>query len=145
MSRASDCSASCLEEMPEPANPDTDEEEVFATKAALYRFCSEKQQWDTRANGVLKILKNNETGVHRVIMRQALTYLVRMNHQIPYLGTISSFQKSDCQLKWTAFDYADQDEVRELFAVKFAEPTISNAFKAAFEAGQAANKAIYDK
>jgi hypothetical protein len=127
---------------PEARNADTAEDECFAEKAILYRFCSEKSEWITRGSGVLKILKHKDTGVHRILMRQNQTYVVRANHQIPYLGRLSESSSNPCHFFWTAFDFSTQDETRELFAVKFALPAIAAEFKTAFEAGQAANKAL---
>jgi hypothetical protein len=77
-------------------------------------------------------------------MRQNQAHVVRANHQIPYLGALKASQGSNRQFIWTAFDFSGEDEVREFFTVRFALPAIPDAFKAVFEAGQAANKAILD-
>jgi hypothetical protein len=126
-------------------NVDTDEDECFADKAILYRFCDEKSEWVARGSGVLKILRHKETGVYRILTRQNQTYVVRANHQIPYLGTLTEAPGGNRQFFWTAFDFSTHEEARELFAVRFALPAIAAAFKAAFEAGQAANRALIDK
>jgi hypothetical protein len=129
---------------PEVRNVDTDEDECFAERAILYRFCSEKSEWVTRGSGVLKVLKHKETGIYRILMRQDQTYFVRVNHQVPYLGALRELSGNACHFSWTAFDFSTPEETRELFAVKFALPGIAAAFKAAFEAGQTANKARID-
>jgi E3 SUMO-protein ligase RanBP2 len=142
---ASEGDDSKSEELPAPAeapNADTDEDQVFAEKAILFRFCSEKLEWITRGSGLLKVLKHRETGKYRILMRQNQTYVVRANHQIPYLGALRVCQGSNRQFTWTAFDFSGEEVVRELFAVRFGLPEIAAAFKSAFETGQAANKAI---
>jgi hypothetical protein len=78
-------------------------------------------------------------------MRQNQMYVVRANHQIPYLGTLRICQGSNCQFTWTVFNFSGEDEVYELFAVRFGLPDIADAFKSAFETGQAANKVILDQ
>jgi hypothetical protein len=130
---------------PEAPNVDTDEEQCFADKAILYRFCSEKSEWVCRGSGLLKILKHKETGVYRILMRQNQTYVVRANHQIPYLGKLDEGPAGSHHFYWTAFDFSTPDETRELWAVKFALPDIAVAFKSAFKVGQTANKALFDK
>jgi hypothetical protein len=127
---------------PEPPNVDTDEDECFADKAILYRYSDEKSEWIARGSGVLKILKHKETGIFRIVMRQNKTYVVRANHQIPYLGTLAEAAGNNRQFFWTAFDFSTQEETRELFSVRFALPAIAAAFQSAFEAGQAANRAL---
>jgi hypothetical protein len=129
---------------PETRNADTDDDECFSEKAILYRFCSEKSEWVTRGSGVLKILKHKQTSVHRILLRQNQTYVVRANHQIPYLGRLEELPGNNCSFFWTAFDFSTPEETRELFAVKFALPAIAAAFKSAFEAGQAANRPTAD-
>jgi hypothetical protein len=139
-SEGSDLAGDDVPPPPETRNVDTDADECFADKAILYRFCSEKSEWVARGCGVLKVLKHKQTGVHRILMRQNQTYVVRANHQIPYLGRLDELPGSGSCFFWTAFDFSTPEETRELFAVKFALPAIAAAFKSAFEAGQAANR-----
>jgi hypothetical protein len=122
-----------------------EEDEIFAQKAVLFRFSTESTEWLARAQGILKVLKNRETGCYRILMRQDQTYKVRANHHIPHLGSLHSQEGNDLVCFWTAFDYADNDEVRELFAVRFSSPKPADAFKAAFAAGQLANKDSVEK
>ena len=148
MSRTSDstdCAPDDLGPLPEPENPDTEEEHVFAEKAILYRFSTETNEWLERGHGVLKVLKSNDSGVYRILMRENRTYLVRANHRVPHFGTLTPLQGSDRQFKWITFDFATGEEERELFAVRFAQPETAAAFKAAFEKGQEANKAIKER
>jgi hypothetical protein len=129
----------------EAPNADADEDTLFGEKALLYRYCSEKSEWISRGSGVLKILKHKETGVYRILMRQNQTYVVRVNHQIPYLGRLIEGPADSRYFFWTAFDFSTPEETRELFAVRFALPAIAAAFKSAFEEGQASNKRLFDK
>jgi hypothetical protein len=130
---------------PEAPNVDAGEDQCFAEKAVLYRYCSEKSEWVGGGSGLLKILKHKETGVYRILLRQNQTYVVRANHQIPYLGHLVEGPGNNRDFFWTAFDFSTPDETRELYAVRFALPAIAAAFKSAFEQGQAANKRLFDQ
>ncbi|OHT09771.1 RanBP1 domain containing protein [Tritrichomonas foetus] len=149
MSISSESNEPLPEEFPpiaEVPNADTDEEELFANKAILFIFNREKNEWIDRGTGELKILKNPDTGYVRIIMRQNQTYVVRANHQIPYLGSLHVLDETNREFSWTAYDFTDtkEPENREMFAVRFSLPDIATAFKTAFEAGQAANKELMD-
>ena len=148
MSRPSDSSEGAptdLGPIPEPQNPDTDSDEVFAEKAELFRFCTETNQWIERGQGVLKILKGKESGVYRIVMRQAGTYVVRAHHRIPTFGELTPLHGCTRQFRWLTFDWAEGEEERELFAVRFARDETAAAFKAAFQQGQTANKALAER
>jgi hypothetical protein len=140
---------SCVDEVPpcpeSVQNADLEEEELFAQKAILFRFAPEETEWRARAQGILKVLKHKETGRHRIVMRQSQTYKVRANHDIPYLGSLRSREGHDAEFFWTAFDYADNEEVRELFAVRFSSSKPAEEFKTVFSAGQGANKCALSK
>ena len=145
MSRPSDSSESTVTELgpiPEPRNPDTDCDEVFAEKAELFRFSTETNTWIERGQGVLKILKGKESGVYRIVMRQMGTYVVRAHHRIPTFGELAPLHGCTRQFKWLTFDWAEGEEERELFAVRFTHDETAAAFKAAFQQGQTANKAL---
>ena len=141
----SDCQPDVIDADYIAPNIDTDEEEIFAKDACLYKFSFDKDDWLGRGNGVLKILKNNETGTYRLLMRQSRTYKLRINHLVPYFGNLKVCQKSDRQFMWSAYDSVMGEEERGVFAVRFATPEIATAFQSAFVAGQEANKAIVDK
>lgn len=141
----SDCQPDVIIVDYEIPNVETEEDEIFAKDAILYRFCFDKNEWVGRGNGLLKVLKHKETGVYRLLMRQSQTYRLRINHQVPYWGSLKECQKSDRQFMWTMYDSVMGEEQREVFAVRFATAEIANDFKSAFVAGQEANKAIIDK
>lgn len=126
-------------------NVDTDEKELFANEAILFIFNREKNEWISRGSGELKILQNND-GYYRILMRQDRTFVVRVNHQIPYLGTLHTIKGSNVEFSWTAFDFADTKEPdnRQLFAVHFANKEIAASFKTAFETGQSSNKKLME-
>lgn len=147
MSDSSDTNESMSEEIPQIDNPqdiETDEDIIFQEKAILYRFSNEKSEWVGRGSGIIKILKHKQTGAMRILMRQNKTFLLRCNHLIPYCGFLHSLPGYDKEFSWTAYDFTDtqEPEIRELFAVKFALPSIAQSFKSQFEIGQRTNKAI---
>ena len=127
-----------------PPDCETEEEKIFEDSCILYRFSKEIYDWVGRGIGKIKVLKHKTTGSYRILMRQNQTYRVCLNHQVPYIGSIFPKKGSTREFIWTAFDFADGKEIRELFAVRFGLPDTANAFKAAFEQGQAANKVIHD-
>lgn len=127
-------------------NADIDEDEKFAEQGTLFRFSRERNEWNERGFGIIKILEDKETGFQRILMRQNQTYKVRVNHQIPYLGKLHTLEGSDREFSWTAFDFSDTNEQdnREMFAVRFDFPTIAEKFKDAFQEGQLCNKRIME-
>lgn len=134
------------EEIPpqvEAPNADIDEKEIFASQALLYIFDRESNVWVDRANGQIKILQNSND-IYRILMRQNRTYVVRANHQIPYLGSLHELNGSNREFSWTAFDFSDTTEAdtRQLFAIRFQLPETASKFKEAFLAGQEANKKL---
>ena len=128
-----------------PPDCDTEEEKVFEDFCKLYRYSRELYEWVDRGIGKIKILKHKTTGIYRIVMRQNQTYIVRLNHQIPYIGNVLPKKNGTREYIWTAYDFANGKLVRELFAVRFGLPETANSFKSAFEQGRDANKVIYEK
>ena len=52
----------------------------FRSKAKLYRFDKEGNQWKERGTGTVKLLKHKETSKVRLVMRQAKTLKICANH-----------------------------------------------------------------
>ncbi|EAY14309.1 RanBP1 domain containing protein [Trichomonas vaginalis G3] len=127
-----------------PPNAETEEDCIFEDSCILFRYSREIIEWVGRGIGIVKILKSKKTGTYRILMRQNQTYRVCLNHQIPYLGNL--LPKKDCSREfiWTAYDFADGHEVRELFAIRFGLPEIAYNFKTAFEQAKEENKKIHD-
>jgi len=122
-------------------NRETEEDSIFQDAAILFRFSSELNEWVGRGTGILKVLKHKQNGTYRILMRQNQTYRVCANHQVPYLGALLPKSGSNREFIWTAFDFADEPEIRELFAVRFSLPNIANAFRLAYEEAREANRA----
>lgn len=145
MSQVSECtegSIDVIEECPEPPDVETEEEEVFCAPATLYRFSSELHEWIGRGNGRLRILKHRETSRYRILLRQAKTYIVRLNQQILAKGPMEYLPESDREIAWLAYDSTQGRPKRDIFAAKFALPQTAEAFKTAFNEGRAANAAV---
>lgn len=125
-------------------NADTEDDEKFCEKAILFVFDSEKNEWNSRGSGMLKILQNRTSKHYRYLMRENQTYRVRMSHLVPYLGDIRLKQGSNREVVWTAFDSTGESEVRQLFTVRFAFPQIAESFITISHEGQKANKEIIE-
>lgn len=54
--------------------------ESFCSKAKLYRFDKDGNQWKERGAGTVKFLKHRETGKVRLLMRQSKTLKICANH-----------------------------------------------------------------
>lgn len=148
MSQSSDNTEGCIDEIlniVEPPNCDTEEDVLFQESAILFRFSPEISEWVTRGTGIIKILKSHKTGHHRILMRQNQTYRVCANHHVPYFGKLLEKNNSNREFIWTTFDFADEPEVREIFAIRFSLPEIAKSFKIAFEQARDFNFNIYTK
>lgn len=57
---------------------------LICSKAKLYRFDKEGNQWKERGAGTVKFLKHKVTGKIRLLMRQSKTLKICANHRSQY-------------------------------------------------------------
>lgn len=126
-------------------NPDRDEEELFQEKAILYRFDTASKEWKERGQGFMKILKNKDTNMCRILMRRNQTFRVCANHFILPHMEIKPNQGSDRAFIWYAVDFAEGVESHDTLSIRFKGPEEANKFKEAFENAKKTNKEILDK
>ncbi|XP_055374045.1 E3 SUMO-protein ligase RanBP2 [Condylostylus longicornis] len=104
------------------------EEILFSHKAKLFRFID--KEWKERGCGDIKILKNNDTGKGRVLMRRDITHKICANHTIT--GEIDlvqpSSKKDEKSYIWAAHDYADEELKLEKFCVRFKQAETAQEF-----------------
>ncbi|KAK2705042.1 hypothetical protein QYM36_017173, partial [Artemia franciscana] len=114
------------------------EEVLFDERAKLYRFVD--KEWKERGTGQIKILKDPETGKHRIVMRRDRVHKVCANHPIEESLKINFMPNTNNSLFWAAPDHSEGSMVIEKFSVKFKEEEGAKRFKEVFEAGVEAAK-----
>ncbi|WAR22408.1 RBP2-like protein [Mya arenaria] len=122
-----------LPELVEVKTGEENEERMFCERAKLYRYDKEVNQWKERGIGDIKILKHNETGSVRILMRREQVLKLCANHKINSEMKLSQMASSDKAWVWNAMDYAEGSMKNEKFAVKFKSSDIADKFKTAFE------------
>ncbi|KAI4893683.1 hypothetical protein NFI96_020053 [Prochilodus magdalenae] len=122
--------------MPEKVELVTGEEDeqcLYTNRVKLFRFDTETHQWKERGVGNLKILKNNENGRLRVLMRREQVLKVCANHWITTVMNLKPLSGSDRAWMWMANDVSDGDAKMEQLAAKFKTPELAEEFKLKFE------------
>lgn len=92
-----------------------DEVEIYKQRSMLYRFDG---QWKERGVGEMKILKNKETGVYRLLLRREQIHKVVCNHLLTADMNFKFMESSERALCWFANDFSEEPKV-EQFALKF--------------------------
>ena len=92
-----------------------DELEIYRQRSMLYRFDG---QWKERGVGEMKILKNKETGVYRLLLRREQIHKVVCNHLLSADMNFNFMESSERALCWFANDFSEEPRV-EQFALKF--------------------------
>ncbi|RZF48683.1 hypothetical protein LSTR_LSTR016674, partial [Laodelphax striatellus] len=111
-----------------------DESALYTHRAKLFRFID--GEWKERGIGDVKILKHNQTGKLRLLMRREMILKVCLNH---FLTAELNFQpKDDKTWLWCAIDYAEGEVAQEKFALRFKTADIAAEFK------DAVDKALHD-
>ncbi|XP_052004955.1 E3 SUMO-protein ligase RanBP2 isoform X2 [Xyrauchen texanus] len=123
-------------QMPEKVDIVTGEEDekiLYSQRVKLFRFDAEISQWKERGVGHLKLLKNNENGKLRVLMRREQVLKVCANHWITTTMNLKPLSGSDRAWMWLANDFSDGDPKLEQLAAKFKTPELAEEFKLKFE------------
>ncbi|KAJ1723816.1 Ran GTPase binding protein Sbp1 [Coemansia erecta] len=120
-----------------------DEEPIFKMRAKLFRFDTEAKEWKERGTGDVKLLKHNDTGKIRLLMRRDKTLKVCANHYITDDMVLSPNVGSDRSWVWNvAADLVDEVPERQLLAIRFGNSDNANKFKEAFEDARESNKKL---
>ncbi|XP_052420523.1 RANBP2-like and GRIP domain-containing protein 5/6 isoform X11 [Carassius gibelio] len=126
-------------QMPEKVDLVTGEEDekvLYSQRVKLFRFDTETNQWKERGVGNLKLLKNNQNGRLRVLMRREQVLKVCANHWITTTMNLKPLSGSDRAWMWLASDFSDGDAKLEQLAAKFKTPELAEEFKLKFEESQ---------
>ncbi|XP_030837727.1 ran-specific GTPase-activating protein [Strongylocentrotus purpuratus] len=109
---------------------------VFLGRGKLYRFDGGVRQWKERGVGDMKIMKEEETDVYRIVMRRDQIHKVCANHYITSSMALHPMAGSDRAWVWHAMDAADGEPTSEQLAIKLKDPSIAASFKEMFEEAQ---------
>ncbi len=123
-------------QMPEKVDLVTGEEDekvLYSQRLKLFRFDTEANQWKERGVGNLKLLKNNQNGRLRILMRREQVFKVCANHWITTTMNLKPLSGSDRAWMWLASDFSDGDAKLEQLAAKFKTPELAEEFKLKFE------------
>eukprot|EP00923_Selenidium_pygospionis_P047415 GHVN01081823.1.p2 GENE.GHVN01081823.1~~GHVN01081823.1.p2 ORF type:complete len:202 (+),score=37.18 GHVN01081823.1:1814-2419(+) len=124
-----------------------DEELFWNHRAKLFRWAKDSNEWKQRGLGDARLLKHKTTGKIRFLLRQDKTLKIVANHYV--------FQQEDfCKLVpncgsekiwvWTVYDFAEDEIVREQFALKFGQVEQANIFKEKFEEATEINAVLFN-
>ncbi|KAL0185375.1 hypothetical protein M9458_021072, partial [Cirrhinus mrigala] len=113
-----------------------EEEEMFCTRAKLFRFDSETKGWKERGIGSIKILKHKTSGKVRLLMRREQVLKICANHYITADMALKPNAGSDKSWVWYAMDYADEMPKTEQLAIRFKTADEAALFKVKFEEAQ---------
>lgn len=113
-----------------------EEEEMFCTRAKLYRFDTETKEWKERGIGNVKILKHSTKGKVRLLMRREQVLKICANHYITSDMLLKPNAGSDKSWVWNAIDYAYEEPKNEQLAIRFKTVDEASLFKAKFEEAQ---------
>ena len=128
----------------EVTSGEEDEDVLYSQRSKLYIFGeslldkgSGNKQWNERGIGDIKLLKHKETSRIRVLMRQERTLKVIANHALdPRIELTPNASAVDKSWVWTAWDFAENELVDTMFAIRFKTPEIAAEFKEKFTESQ---------
>ncbi|CAB3363784.1 ran-specific GTPase-activating protein-like [Cloeon dipterum] len=112
------------------------EEVMIKLRAKLYRYDSScvPPEWKERGTGEVKLLRNLDKPVVRLVMRRDKTLKVCANHFIRPWMKLSPNCGSDRAWVWSVnVDYADEEPKPELLAIKFANAADATKWFEMFE------------
>ncbi|XP_071455699.1 E3 SUMO-protein ligase RanBP2 isoform X2 [Hetaerina americana] len=115
-----------------------DEQILYQHRAKLYRWCA--GEWKERGCGDIKLLKHQETGRVRMLMRREQVLKLCLNHYVT--DEVKLTPKGDRAWQWTAVDFSEGEMQPEMFSLKFKSSDIAQSFKEAFESAKCGGNQI---
>ncbi|KAJ8780419.1 hypothetical protein J1605_011683 [Eschrichtius robustus] len=109
-----------------------DEEELFQMRTKLFRFASENDlpEWKELGTGDVKLLKHEEKGTIRLLMRRDETLQTCADHCITPVMELKPNAGSDRAWVWTTHaDFARQRPKQELPAIRFLNAENAQKFE----------------
>ncbi|GMM50743.1 Ran GTPase-binding protein [Starmerella bacillaris] len=118
-----------------------DEETLFKTRAKLFRFDKDLNEWKERGTGDVKFLQHKISNKVRILMRRDKTLKICANHFIspeyqlkPNIGSDRSWVYN------VASDISDGEPEAQILAIRFANKENAEKFKEEFEKAKEINK-----
>jgi len=123
------------------------EEELFRMRAKLYRWAKETNEWKERGLGDIKILRHEESGRVRILMRRDQTFKICCNHYLDPKMELSDHNGNEKAWLWTAFNDLSDDGMdltvkEELFAIRFKTAERAQEFQERFNEGRELNRVV---
>jgi len=123
------------------------EEELFRMRAKLYRWAKETNEWKERGLGDIKILRHEESGKVRILMRRDQTFKICCNHYLDPNMELSDHNGNEKAWLWTAFNDLSDDGMdltvkEELFAIRFKTAERAQEFQERFNEGRELNRVV---
>jgi len=123
------------------------EEELFRMRAKLYRWAKETNEWKERGLGDIKILRHEENGRVRILMRRDQTFKICCNHYLDPMMELSDHNGNEKAWLWTAFNDLSDDGMdltvkEELFAIRFKTAERAQEFQERFNEGRELNRVV---
>ncbi|KRT82309.1 Anaphase-promoting complex subunit 3 protein, partial [Oryctes borbonicus] len=104
---------------------------LFEERAKLFRYVN--KEWKERGIGVLKLLKDLNTGKVRLLMRREQVHKICANHFLTKDMILTQMANNDKAYIWAANDFADQEIVLEKLCARFKTTDAAQRFYKAFE------------
>lgn len=118
----------------ETSTGEESEQTLFESKAKLYRYLPDKEEWKERGTGTVRILQAEDRKV-RCLMRRNKTLKICANFYLIPGISLAAKPGSETTLMWSCLDYADEEEKMEMFAMRFPDAEKKESFRTTFEQG----------
>jgi Ran-binding protein 1 len=140
-----------LEEV-EVRSGEEDENVLYSARSKLFVYGETMldrgtgiKSWIERGVGDVRMLQHRNSGHIRLLMRQEKTLKIIANHQIDPRIELTPNIGNDRSWVWQAYDFADGVELVEtMFAIRFKDSDIAQAFQTEFVKNQEENRKVYE-
>jgi Ran-binding protein 1 len=118
----------------ETSTGEESEHSLFESKAKLYRYLPDKEEWKERGTGSVRLLQADDSKI-RCLMRRNKTLKICCNFYLLPGISLTPKPGSDTTLMWSCLDFADETEKMEMFAMRFPDSDTKDSFRSAFNDG----------
>ena len=109
-------------------------EDLFKSRAKLFRFDFDAKQWKERGVGEMRLSYNPETSYCRVIMRRDQVLKLCANHPVMPDIVLKPHGMSATSWVWVSgADYSEGEPQMQQFAVRFKNKDVADEFKRVFQ------------
>lgn len=105
----------------------------LCSRAKLFRFSKELNEWKERGTGEVRVLQHKTTDKFRLLMRRDKTLKICLNHYVNKTMELRENMGSDRSWVWSAVDYADGERDQCMLAIRFANTENAQKFKKAYD------------